>query len=148
MIELLLAEIAEFGELLFVEDGLQFFLGLIVEGVEFFAEILAGGFLFAVFATDFPGLFGGIGEDGAECGFLFGSEFQFLFEVRHAAVENASGDSLTAGGLRLGRGRKGEGSEGQGGDTDDLLCCFHFRLEPPILETRCGGNSFGAWRRF
>lgn len=101
LVELLFAEIVEFGELLFVEDGLQFFLRLIVEGVEFLAEILVGGFLFGVLAAEFLGLSGGIGEDGSECGFLFGGEFQFLLEVRHAAVEDALGDALAACGLRL-----------------------------------------------
>lgn len=79
MVELLFAEIAEFGELLFVKDGLQLLLGLIVEGVEFLAEILVGGFLFRVFAAEFFGLPGGIGEDGSECGFLFRGELQLLF---------------------------------------------------------------------
>ena len=112
----------------FVENGLQFFLSLIVKGVELLAEILVGGFLFAVFATDFSGLLGAIGEDGAECGFLFRGEFQFLLEMRHAAVENASGDALAARRLRLRGGGKGEGGESQCGDTDDLVCCFHFSV--------------------
>ena len=112
----------------FVENGLQFFLSLIVKGVELLAEILVGGFLFAVFATDFSGLLGAIGEDGAECGFLFGGEFQLLLEMRDAAVEDAPGDALAAGGLRLRGGGKGEGCESQYGDTDDLVCCFHFSV--------------------